>query len=130
MRGSLGQSLRFGAVGLVNTAIGLSAIYALMFLFDTAPALANAAGYAIGLAIGFALNRAWTFRSERPLGAVLPRYLLVVAISYLMNLGVVIVSTSHFSVNPYVAQLFGIVVYTVSTFFGCRSFVFGARHAA
>ena len=31
MSGLLRQSVRFAAVGLVNTAIGLAAIYALMF---------------------------------------------------------------------------------------------------
>jgi putative flippase GtrA len=57
MIGLVRQSLRFGAVGVVNTAIGLTAIYALMFFFGVGPILANAVGYAIGLVISFAPNR-------------------------------------------------------------------------
>jgi len=124
MTGLLRQSIRFATVGLANTAIGLAAIYAVMFFFQTGPAIANAIGYAIGLAVSFSLNRVWTFNSDRPVGHVLPKYLLVAALSYLLNLGAVIAATSHFSVNPYLAQLLSVGIYTVCVFFGCRWFVF------
>jgi putative flippase GtrA len=130
MTGLLRQSIRFAAVGLANTAIGLAAIYAVMFFFQTGPAIANAIGYAIGLAVSFSLNRVWTFNSDRPVGHVLPKYLLVAALSYLLNLGAVVAATSHFSVNPYLAQLLGVGIYTVCVFFGCRWFVFAPRRTA
>ncbi len=129
MTGLGGQSLRFAAVGLVNTAIGLAAIYAVMFFFQTGPVIANVVGYAIGLAVSFVLNRAWTFSSSRPVAHVLPKYLLVAAIAYLLNLGAVIATISYFSVNPYLAQLLGVGIYTVCMFFGCRWFVFASRHS-
>lgn len=127
MTGLLRQSLRFATVGLVNTAIGLAAIYAVMFFFRTGPAIANAVGYVIGLAVSFSLNRVWTFNSDRPVAHVLPKYLLVAALSYLLNLGAVIAATSHYSANPYLAQLLGVGIYTVCVFFGCRWFVFTPR---
>jgi len=130
MTGLLRQSLRFATVGLVNTAIGLGAIYAVMFLFKTGPAIANAVGYVIGLAVSFSLNRVWTFNSDRPVAHVLPKYLLVAALSYLLNLGAVIAATSQFSVNPYLAQLLGVGIYTVCVFFSCRWFVFGRSKIA
>lgn len=120
------QSLRFGTVGLVNTAIGLLAIYAVIFFFNANPALANAIGYAIGLAVSFALNRFWTFGDTQSIAKVLPSYLLVAAISYLLNLSVVLLGTHHYGVGPYLVQLFGIGVYTVAMFLGCRWFVFQA----
>lgn len=126
MSGLIRQSLRFGAVGLVNTAIGLLAIYAVIFFFNTGPAVANAIGYAIGLAVSFALNRLWTFGDSRAIGKVLPRYLLVASISYLLNLSVVLLGTHHFGVGPYLVQFFGIGAYTVVMFLGCRWFVFQA----
>lgn len=126
MSGLIRQSLRFGAVGLVNTAIGLLAIYAVIFFFNTGPAAANAVGYAIGLAVSFALNRIWTFGDGRAVGKVLPRYLLAAAISYLLNLSVVLLCTHYFGVGPYLVQLFGIGIYTVTMFLGCRWFVFQA----
>ena len=124
MRGLIRQSFRFGAVGLVNTAIGLLAIYAVIFFFDADPAIANAIGYAIGLAVSFTLNRIWTFGDKRSYGKMLPRFLLVATISYLLNLSVVLLGTHHFGVGPYLVQFFGIGVYTLAMFLGCRWFVF------
>ena len=130
MTGLLRQSLRFAAVGLLNTAIGLATIYAVMFFFQAGPAIANAVGYAIGLAVSFALNRVWTFRSDWPVAHVLPKYLLIAAICYLLNLGAVLAATSHFSANPYLAQLLGVGIYTICMFFGCRWLVFAPQQAA
>ena len=124
MSGLVWQSLRFGAVGLANTAIGLLAIYAVIFFFNTGPAFANAIGYAIGLAVSFALNRFWTFGDTQSIANVLPRYLLAAAFCYLLNLSVILIGTQHFGVNNYLIQFFGIGVYTIAMFVGCRWFVF------
>jgi putative flippase GtrA len=124
MSGLIRQSLRFGTVGLANTAIGLLAIYAVIFFFNTGAAAANAIGYAIGLAVSFTLNRLWTFSDNRSIAKVLPRYLFTAAISYLLNLSVVLICTNHFGVGPYLVQFFGIGVYTMVMFLGCRWFVF------
>ena len=124
MSGLIRQSLRFGAVGVVNTAIGLLAIYGVIFFFNTGPVFANAVGYAIGLAVSFALNRIWTFGDGRSVGKVLPRYLLAAVISYLFNLSVVLIGTHYFGVGPYLVQLYGNGIYTVTFFLCCRWFVF------
>jgi len=124
MTGLTRQAQRFVTVGLINTAIGLTAIYAVMFFFQSGAAIANAIGYVIGVPVSFLLNRIWTFNSNRPVAHVLPKYLLVVAIAYLLNLGVVLVAISYFFTNPYFAQLLGVGIYTVCTFSGCRWFVF------
>ncbi len=126
MSGVISQSLRFGAVGLVNTAIGLLAIYAVIFFFNAGPAVANAIGYTIGLAVSFVLNRIWTFGDNSSVGKVLPRYVLAAVISYLLNLFVVLLGTHLFGVGPYLVQFFGIGVYSVTMFLGCRWFVFQA----
>ena len=123
----LRQSIRFAGVGIINTAVGLSVIWAVMFLFGAAPALANAAGYAIGLGLSFVLNRSWTFGSRAASAEQLPRFMLVAALSYLANLSAVMLAISQFSVNAYLAQLVGAAMYTASFFFGCRWFVFPAR---
>lgn len=124
MTGITRQALRFGLVGLANTAIGLSAIYAVLHYFSTDPAIANAIGYTIGMVLSFILNRTWTFRDSRTITNALPRYILLAAISYLINLVVVLSGTYHFGVGPYLVQFFGIGVYTLSMFLGCRWFVF------
>ena len=120
------QSLRFGIVGLVNTAVGLMAIYGVIFFFSAGPAIANAIGYAIGLTVSFALNRFWTFGDTQSIAKVLPAYLLAAALSYLLNLSVVLLGTYQFGMGPYLVQVFGIGIYTVAMFLACRWFVFEA----
>lgn len=124
MREMLGQSIRFAVVGLANTAIGMAAIYAVMYFGGTGPAIANAVGYAIGLAVSFLLNRIWTFRNPNPIRNVLPRYVMVAACSYGLNLTIVLTAVNGFGMNAYLAQLLGICAYTCIMFLGCRLFVF------
>jgi putative flippase GtrA len=109
---------------MVNTLIGLMAIYALMFIFGADAAFANVIGYAVGLVTSFTLNRMWTFNSTQPVSHVLPKYALTAILCYFLNLGVVLMSTIYFSANPYLAQLLGVFIYTVCMFVGCRLFVF------
>lgn len=124
MKELVGKSLRFGAVGLLNTAVGLLAIYSVLYFFHTGPGIANAIGYALGLILSFGLNKVWTFSDNRAVLSVLPRYLLAAAISYLLNLSVVLLGYHHFNINPYLVQFLGIGVYTVTMFLICHWFVF------
>lgn len=121
----LRQAIRFGGVGVINTAVGLAVIYAAMFFFGAGAAVANLAGYAVGLAISFGLNRSWTFRSNGRSAHQLPRFVLVTILSYAANLCAVLLATAQAGIDPYAAQLLGAPVYTLASFFGCRWFVFG-----
>jgi putative flippase GtrA len=118
------QALRFGAVGLVNTAIGLSCIYGLMYFAHTGVGLANFVGYGLGLAVSFTLNRVWTFASTQKLGAVLPGYLAAAAGCYVLNLSLVLGCAHGLGINKYLAQLMGVCAYTATMFVVCRWIVF------
>jgi putative flippase GtrA len=126
MNGAVREAVRFAGVGLFNTAIGLAAIYGAMLL-GASPAFANAIGYAIGLGFGFSLNRTWTFASTGPASRLFPKYLLIVAASYLLNLVALLVAINLLLANPYLAQLLGMGLYTTCVFWGCRGFVFTSR---
>lgn len=127
MNGILYQSLRFALVGFINTSVGLAVIFGLMFFANVSPAVANVLGYVIGLLISFLLNRIWTFNSSHSIVEVLPKYVLMAVVSYFLNLGIVVGVVHLFGVNPYLAQLLGIIFYTVCMFFGCRWFVFAPQ---
>jgi putative flippase GtrA len=49
--------LRFSAVGVINTLLGLTVIFALMRFGGVQYIVANAMGYAIGTVVSFVLNR-------------------------------------------------------------------------
>lgn len=123
---SLAQSSRFGTVGLLNTFLTLAVIYALKLFAGAGDVAANALGYAVGMTVGFALNRSWTFSHQGSRASASVRYLATVAISYAMNLLVVMVAIRAFGVNGYVAQLLGIAPYTITSFLLCKYWVFRA----
>lgn len=116
--------VRFLLVGLLNTLVGLSTIYIAMYLLQLEIVQANALGYAVGILIGFALNKTWTFSSRDHVVSSFIRYLLVLAVAYVANLATVLYTNSRFDLNPYIAQALGIIPYTAIGFLGSRYFAF------
>lgn len=118
------EFVKFLVIGTLNTIIGLSAIYSLMFFWGIGPFVSNFIGYVFGIIVGYQLNRTWTF-NRRPLtkGRFLP-YCCVAAGSYVVKIAVVS-SSLKLNVDPYLAQLMGIAAYAVLAYFGNIRFVFG-----
>ena len=116
--------IRYLLVGVVNTLVGLGAIYFAMYFLRLDIFQANALGYSVGILLSFGLNKAWTFRNNDQVIYSFLRYLLVLAVGYLANLATVLISNSHFGLNPYIAQALGVIPYTAIGFMGSRYFAF------
>lgn len=117
---------RFVMVGALNTLIGYAAILTALWIgWNDAPA--NFAGFAVGLGIGFLLNRNWTFATDGSFrrGVVL-RYMLVFVISYAANLALVLAARSV-DVAPPLAHLAGIALYSICFYLGSARYVFVLR---
>ncbi|MEO5757430.1 MAG: GtrA family protein [Mesorhizobium sp.] len=116
--------LRFGAVGLLNTALGYAVILLALWL-GFGDIASNAAGYAAGLVLGFFLNRQWTFNTaENFRSGTVQRYVVVFLIAYCANLGVVMAGhLAGIMQNPLI-HLAGICVYSVIFYLGSAHFVF------
>jgi putative flippase GtrA len=116
--------LRFGLVGLLNTALGYSVILAALWL-GYGDVLSNLTGYAAGLIVGFVLNSRWTFGKSTDFRlAVVARYAGAFLIAYGVNLGVVLAARSTQVVDGPVAHLAGICAYTILFYLGSVYFVF------
>lgn len=132
MRRLLALLARFGLAGLVNTAIGLSVIAVLDLGLHIDPHIANAVGYAGGLATGYVLNRLFVFRSREDVGTTGIKYLVAVGAAFLVNQAVLAVAGPLFGATPLgrlAAQVTAMVSYTVLTFILCRLWVFRAVSA-
>jgi putative flippase GtrA len=126
---SLSQAIRFGAVGLINTLVGLSAIYALKLFVGAGDVVANLLGYAVGVTVSFALNRKWTFAFQGDHWQASLRFVATMAMSYAVNLSIVLVALHVFKLNSYLAQALGIPPYTIVSFLLCKYWVFRAPPA-
>ncbi|KXU91593.1 hypothetical protein CR51_31830 [Caballeronia megalochromosomata] len=112
--GALREPVTYVLVGLLNTGIATGLIF-LALACGLSPVGANGLGYAAGLLISFLLNSRFTFRVQ--VGRInMIRFFIVAGVAYLANLLVLLVTT-FFIYSGYLAQLPGIVVYTVIGYF-------------
>ena len=58
------RALKFGAVGIVNTALDVGLFSVLTLAVGIKATAPNVISYSTGKAMSFALNRAWTFRDR------------------------------------------------------------------
>ncbi len=115
--------LRYGLVGMANTAVGYSVILAGLAagLGDIA---SNATGYAAGLTLSFVLNRRWTF-GERAVSRGAPmRFLLSFAVAYGANLAVVLAGEAAGRTEDPLVHLVAMGAYSVVFYLGMSNFVF------
>lgn len=119
--------IRYGLVGVANTLFGLMMIY-LAKIGGAGDVLANLFGYCCGLLLSFKLNTKWTFRYGGRLLPAFYKFSVVIAMAYLLNLGIVLTAIQFMTINSYIAQALGIVPYTIVSFLGLRYFVFPAKN--
>ncbi len=117
---------RFLLVGFVNTAIGYCIILIFQYGFSAGYWLSNALGYVIGALVSYFLNKTFTFRNARVHSEVLPRFMLAVASSYLINLVVLKIAISDFlwQLPVAIAQGAAVLAYTMSFYVISNNFVF------
>lgn len=122
------ELVKFVCVGGVNTLVGLTIIYSLKWLFSWGDAASNMAGYLICIALGFVLNGRWTFGTAALTKRHLAGYFLVAAAAYLMNLIAVLASIEKLNLSGDLAQLVGVPVFTLTSYFLNKIFVFSSKH--
>ena len=114
------EAFRYLLVGLLNTGLGLSLIFACLYFWQMSDVAANLVGYSLALLVSYVLHRTWTFRHQGAVASSLPKFVVVTAVAYLLNLGVVLVAHRVMSINVYVAQVFGVGMYVAVGYLGNR----------
>ncbi len=113
---SIIQFVKFGIVGVSNTLLTAATIWILMKIFHFSDYSSNIIGYIIGLINSFIWNRKWTFASNSKLSSTIFKFMVVFAISYLIQLGNLYLLLHFTKIDSYVCQLMSIVVYTCFNF--------------
>jgi putative flippase GtrA len=126
------SAVRFCLVGLVNTAVGLSLIYAAKYGLGLGDVPANLIGYIIGLMVSFTLNSRWTFKYDGPVWPALLRFVVTFAIAYTANITTVLALRDAAGVHADLAHAIAVVPYTTTFYLLSRFMVFagGAKRPA
>jgi putative flippase GtrA len=119
------QLVRYGLVGVTNTALTLATYAALLAVGAPTP-VAAATGWAVGAANGYRLNRAWTFRSVLTGAGPATRYVMVAALGAGLDAVGTTIAVGHDHLPRLAAEVAILPAVTVVTFVLCRRWVFAA----
>jgi putative flippase GtrA len=118
-----GQLVRYGLVGVTNSALTLVAYAGVIAVGAPAP-LAAAVGWATGAVNGYLLNRGWTFRSDRRGARAALRYAAVALVGAALDALGVAVLVGHEGLPHVAGEVAILPVVTALTFLLCRRWVF------
>jgi putative flippase GtrA len=112
------QFVKFCLVGVLNTVLTLSGIFLLMRIFKVNYVISNMVGYVLGVVNSFLWNKRWTFRSKGPLGRESVAFGAVFALSYVIQLGGLVLLKEIVHVHVEIAQVLSLVLFSVINFLG------------
>ena len=98
------QAAKFGAVGLLNTAVDLGIYFSLTRWILVDPVLAKSISYSAGLLNSFFWNKSWTFRSTANTWTTIIPFILFNLSGLAINAGVMQLSLRVFNF-PEIAAL-------------------------
>lgn len=128
---SLEQS-RFVVVGIMNTLIGMAAMFVAYNVFHLGYWLSSACDYIIGSIFSYFANKYFTFKSEKKSVTEVIRFVINIVVCYFMAYGVaqpmmnLFLGNMELSVAVFeqLSMILGMCIFIVLNYFGQKLFVF------
>ena len=111
----LKQFLKFGLIGILNTAITVI-IYQLLIHFKINHFVANTAGYLLGTVNSYFFNNYWVFRAKDKSKEVLSKFILVNFITLFISNLLLFILVDKFFYRKDLVQIFVIPITMVFNF--------------
>lgn len=118
------QFFRFLTVGVFNTILGYSVIFASMYMGNLSPESSNAIGYSAGLVASYILNRNYTFKSKQSRRSEIIRFIAVFVFAYVLNFVALTALIYKFNTNAGVSQVLAGIVYIFASYCLNKYYVF------
>lgn len=115
--------LKFLVVGVLNTGLSMTIIFAMKYFYSVGDVVANLTGYIVGLMCSFVLNKKWTFNHAGQLSLTAFKFLIIFIVAYTVNIMCVLLFISA-DINPYFSHMSGMPIYTIIFYLGSKFFVF------
>ncbi len=126
-------TLKFFAVGIVNTIVGTSAMFLMYNVVHAGYWISSASNYIAGGIVSYILNKRFTFRSkERSMTQVL-KFVANISICYFLAYGCakplarLALQSAPLATQENIAMLVGMGLYVLLNYFGQRFIVFRER---
>lgn len=108
--------LTFCIIGGLSTGIQFGVLGALVELFSLSPVVGSSIGYCTSALVNYALNYRFTFASDLPHAATLPRFALVSTTGLAINAGLMALLVNVLGANYWIAQVLSTGVVLVWNF--------------
>ena len=119
------QFIKFIVVGVVCTAVNYGVFYALLAISDTHYQICSAAGFIVGLAVGYPLNKAWTYQHHgKTTMGLSVNYLAVYFGSLVLGQIMLYLLVDQARLNVLLANILVIGMTTCTNFIGTKFLVF------
>ena len=126
------EQSRFIVVGIMNTLIGMAAMFIAYNVFHLGYWLSSAMDYLIGSIFSYFANKYFTFRSTKKSGSEVIRFIINIVICYALAYGIAqpamgfLLGGVSLSVSAFeqISMLFGMCIFIVLNYFGQKLFVF------
>jgi putative flippase GtrA len=128
MHHEIKKASTFAAVGVINTAIGLSSIYYLRMVTGN-EVLANIGGYCLALSVSYYLNGKITFSSTINNTAMVLRFILAFLLAWSINITIVLFFI-NLKLSPQLSHILGMPAYTLIFYLLSRFYVFSNQKKA
>lgn len=119
---------KFSSVGLINTIVGYSVIFTLIYTGVNEYA-ANAYGYAVGLSISYVLNCKLTFKSHKFSLTEIAGYSLSVSFAYIVNIAIILTARMIGISNNPITHIIAMIGYSLTFYILARTFAFGPNRS-
>lgn len=110
------QTIRFGIVGVINTVVGYG-VYFLMLRLKVVYVIALLISHIVGVTNSYFWNKYFTFKSHRKSLKELVRFLSVYAVTFVVNLGILMVMVEKVKMGKEIAQVVALFIVTAISFF-------------
>lgn len=117
------KRIRFVFVGGINTLVGYGS-YVILVFFGVHYIIANTLATVIGITTSYFSNKYFTFKVLKKSSAEIIRFVLVYAVGYFINLGILYVLVDVMGGNRYISGLITLLVTTMLSYFGHNYFSF------
>ena len=126
------EQSRFIMVGIMNTLIGMAAMFIAYNIFHLGYWISSAMDYIIGSIFSYFANKYFTFKSDRKSAAEVVRFVINILICYLLAYGIAkpvvsaVLENVDISVSflEQLSMLFGMCIFVVLNYIGQIFFVF------
>lgn len=126
------EQSRFIVVGIMNTIIGVVAMFIAYNVFHLGYWISSACDYIIGSIFSYFANKYFTFKAEKKSGKEVIRFVINIVVCYFLAYGVaqpimnILLGNMQLSVSIFeqLSMILGMGIFVVLNYFGQKFFVF------